>query len=181
MKRRVAIALVLVLAGASTVEAADNPAVAARRARDQAEVESLRKVIDETRSEARRHGTPEVYERLAQFELWLCEAAFEHNDDKLIKQAAEAGVAAAEKAVALNPNNSWSFAELLTAARCGAHQVFGIPHRQTLAFQEFAERLDIQFWRIAGDAPTAACSCHVRRETSGRRRGTPRTTSRKRA
>jgi tetratricopeptide (TPR) repeat protein len=113
MKRRSAIALllwsclVLLLAAASTVEAEDNPVVAtARKARDQAEVESLRKVIDKTRSEAQQHGTPEVYQRLAQFELWLCEAALEHNDDKLIKQAAEAGVAAAEKAVALNPNSS---------------------------------------------------------------------------
>jgi hypothetical protein len=61
MKRRTAMALVpcscivLVLAGASIVVAEDNPAVAvARKARDQAEVESLRKVIDKTRSEAQR-------------------------------------------------------------------------------------------------------------------------------
>jgi tetratricopeptide (TPR) repeat protein len=38
--------------------------------------------------------------------LWLCEAALEHNDGKLLKQAAEDGVAAAEKAAALNPNSS---------------------------------------------------------------------------
>lgn len=99
--------LVLFLAGASQAEAEDNPeVVTARKARDQAEVESLRKVIDKGRSEAQQHETAEAYERLAQFELWLCEAAHGHNDDKLIKQAAEDGVAAAEKAVALNPNSS---------------------------------------------------------------------------
>jgi tetratricopeptide (TPR) repeat protein len=113
MKHRTAIVLpvwgclALVLAGVPTVEAEDNPAVAtARKARDQAEIESLRKVIDQAHSEAQQHGTAEAYERLAQFELWLCEAAHGHNDEKLLKQAAEVGVAAAEKAVALNPNSS---------------------------------------------------------------------------
>jgi hypothetical protein len=113
MKRRIAIVLpvcgclALVLAGASTVDAEDNPAVTtARKARDQAEIESLRKAIDKAHSEAPQLGTAVAYERLAQFELWLYEAAHGHNDDKLIKQAAEGGVAAAEKAVELNPNSS---------------------------------------------------------------------------
>jgi hypothetical protein len=63
-------------------------------------------VIDQAHSEAQQHGTAEAYERLAQFERWLCEATHGHKDDKLMKQAAEAGVAAAEKAVALNRNSS---------------------------------------------------------------------------
>jgi tetratricopeptide (TPR) repeat protein len=113
MKRRMAIVLpicgclALILAGTSTVEAEDSPAVAtARKARDQAEIEPLREVIDKAHNEAQQHGTAEAYERLAQFELWLCEAAHGHNDDKLMKKAAEGGVAAAEKAVELNPNSS---------------------------------------------------------------------------
>ncbi len=46
----------------------------ARKARDAADVDLLRRAIDQARSEAQQHGTAGVYERLAQFELWLCEA-----------------------------------------------------------------------------------------------------------
>lgn len=113
MKRQIArilvacACLVLVLAAASSVKAEDSPeVVTARKARDQADVGSLRKVIEKARTEAQHHETAEAYERLAQFELWLCEAAHGRNDDKLIKQAAQDGVAAAEKAVALNPKSS---------------------------------------------------------------------------
>jgi tetratricopeptide (TPR) repeat protein len=97
----------LLLAGASPAQADDNPeVVTARKARDQAEVESLRKVIDKARTESQQHETGEAYERLSQLELWLCEAAHGHHDDKHIQQAAEEGMAAAEKTVALNPSSS---------------------------------------------------------------------------
>jgi tetratricopeptide (TPR) repeat protein len=99
--------LTLVLSGASPVKAEDSPAVAtARKARDQADIQPLRKEIEQAHREAQQHDTARAYERLAQFELWLCEAAHGHNADKLIKQAAEGGLIAAEKAIELNPNSS---------------------------------------------------------------------------
>src|SRR5207249_3600991 len=46
------------------------------------------------------------WQKVAQLDYWLAEAAHAHNDDKLIKNAAQDGISAAEKAVALNPNSS---------------------------------------------------------------------------
>jgi cytochrome c-type biogenesis protein CcmH/NrfG len=97
----------LILIGAGHVQAEENPdVVAARKARDSANIESLRALITKTQNEAQKSGKAEAYARLAQFDLWLCEAGHGHNDDKVIKQAAEDGVAAAEKAVALDANSS---------------------------------------------------------------------------
>jgi hypothetical protein len=53
--------------------------------------------------------------RLALFENWMCEAAYDHHDNILVKQAAQAGIAAAREAVKLNPNSSdghWLLSEL---------------------------------------------------------------------
>jgi hypothetical protein len=47
-----------------------------------------------------------AYLRLALLQDWMCEAAESRQDQKLIKQAAESGVAAAEAAVKLNPTPS---------------------------------------------------------------------------
>lgn len=95
---------------------------AARKARDSASVEELQKIIAKTKNEAAENNSPEVYLRLALFHVWLCEAIESSQKNDLFKQAAEDGVAAAEKAVALNPNSS------------EAHQLLGdllnqlIPH-----------------------------------------------------
>jgi tetratricopeptide (TPR) repeat protein len=101
----------------------DSPeVVAARKARDRASIEKLQKAIALARKEVAATNGFEAYLRLALFEVWLCEAAETRNNDELFKQAAEAGVAAAEKAVELNPQSS------------DAHQLLGdlisqlIPH-----------------------------------------------------
>jgi tetratricopeptide (TPR) repeat protein len=96
--------------------------IAARQARDHASVEDLQRIVAKAQKEATEKNSFESYLRLAQFEVWLCEAAEARENTKLFKQAAEAGVAAAEKAVALNPKSS------------EAHQLLGdllsqlIPH-----------------------------------------------------
>jgi tetratricopeptide (TPR) repeat protein len=96
--------------------------IAARKARDHASVEDLQRIVAKAQQVAAEKNSFESYLRLALFEVWLCEAAEACLNNKLFKQAAEAGVAAAEKAVALNPKSS------------DAHQLLGdllsqlIPH-----------------------------------------------------
>jgi cytochrome c-type biogenesis protein CcmH/NrfG len=90
--------------GQSTNDAPD--VLAARKARDHAAVEELQRTVDKAQAEAAKTKSFEAYLRLALFEVWLCEAAEDKGDDKLFKRAAEAGVAAAEQAVALNPKSS---------------------------------------------------------------------------
>jgi tetratricopeptide (TPR) repeat protein len=63
-------------------------------------------MIDAAQSQAQQRGSAKAYEWLAQLNLWLCEAGHGRNDDKLVKEAAEQAVAAADKAVALSPNSS---------------------------------------------------------------------------
>lgn len=101
----------------------ENPDVtAARKARDGASVEELQKIVAKTKKEAAENNSPVTYLRLALFHVWLCEAIESSRKNDLFKQAAEDGVAAAEKAVALNPDSS------------EAHQLLGdllnqlIPH-----------------------------------------------------
>jgi tetratricopeptide (TPR) repeat protein len=96
--------------------------IAARQARDHASVEDLQRIVAKVQKEAADKNSFEAYLRLALFEVWLCEAAEARQNERVFKQAAEAGVAAAEKAVALNPKSS------------DAHQLLGdllnqlIPH-----------------------------------------------------
>jgi tetratricopeptide (TPR) repeat protein len=80
--------------------------VAARQARDSASVEGLQKIIAKTQKEATETNGLDAYLRLALFQSWLCEAAEARKDKTFIKQAATDGVAAAEKAIALNPKSS---------------------------------------------------------------------------
>jgi tetratricopeptide (TPR) repeat protein len=101
----------------------DGPEVAAaRRSRDRAEVAELQKLVGRVRREADETKRFEAYLRLALFNVWLCEAAEAHQNTRVFKEAAERGVAAAEKAVELNPRSS------------EAHQLLGdllnqlIPH-----------------------------------------------------
>jgi tetratricopeptide (TPR) repeat protein len=90
----------------ATVQEESPEVAAARKSRDASDVEGLRKAVNTARGEAQQRNTAQAYERLALFDLWLCEAGHGHDDDTLIKSAATDGVAAAEKAVALNPNSS---------------------------------------------------------------------------
>jgi tetratricopeptide (TPR) repeat protein len=85
----------------------DSQTVAARRARDRADVGELQKEIDKVKKEVAGKNSFEAYLRLALFQSYLCEAIESAGrDEKLFKQAAEEGVAAAEKAVGLNPKSS---------------------------------------------------------------------------
>lgn len=102
----------------------DNDAeiIAARKARDGAVVEVLQETVARAKKAAAETNSFQAHLRLALFQTWLCEALESHQNKKLFKQAAEEGVAAAEKAVELNPKSS------------EAHQLLGdllnqlIPH-----------------------------------------------------
>lgn len=78
----------------------------ARLARDRADVQALETMIATAQKETEGNGSPEAYIRLALLEDWLCEAARVRQDNRLLKTAAEAGVAAALKAARLDPNSS---------------------------------------------------------------------------
>ena len=80
--------------------------IAARQARDSASIDGLQKIIAKTQKEATETNGFEAYLRLGLFQSWLCEAAEAHKDETLLKQAATDGIAAAEKATALNPKSS---------------------------------------------------------------------------
>jgi tetratricopeptide (TPR) repeat protein len=70
------------------------------------DTEALRTLIRNARDEAARTNMFDANLRLALFNSWLCEAARDHQDDKLAKQAAQDGVVAAERAVKLNSESS---------------------------------------------------------------------------
>jgi tetratricopeptide (TPR) repeat protein len=100
-------ALLLCQSAGKTQSSNESPEIiAARRARDHASVEDLQRIVSKAQKEAAAKNSFEAYLRLALFELWMCEAAEARQDNRLFKQAAQAGVAAAEKAVALNPKSS---------------------------------------------------------------------------
>jgi tetratricopeptide (TPR) repeat protein len=80
--------------------------ITARQARDSASVEGLQKIITRTQKEVTETNSFDAYLRLGLFESWLCEAAETHKDETLLKRAATDGIAAAEKAAALNPKSS---------------------------------------------------------------------------
>jgi Flp pilus assembly protein TadD len=79
---------------------------AALKARDDADVPALRRLISEAQADAKLKNTSAAYERVAQLAFWLCEAGHVNNDNKVVKQAAQDGIVAAEKAVSLEPNSS---------------------------------------------------------------------------
>lgn len=80
--------------------------VAARKARDRGDVQTLKKEIARTQKQAAHIKTFEAYLRLALLQNWMCEAAEVSNKRELVKPAAAAGVVAAEIAVKLNPKSS---------------------------------------------------------------------------
>jgi tetratricopeptide (TPR) repeat protein len=79
---------------------------AALAARNSSDVGALRHLINDAQRRAEQEKTAQAYQTLAQLELWLCEIGHVRNDDKLVKQAAQDGVSAAEKAIAIDPNSS---------------------------------------------------------------------------
>lgn len=87
-----------------SAHAADtDPAI---KARDQADIPALHLLIAQAQADAKQKNTADYYEHVAQLNLWLCEAGHVNNDNKVMKQGAQDGITAAEKAVALNPNSS---------------------------------------------------------------------------
>lgn len=99
----------LLLAPPLARPAASNPELLidqARAARDRADVPTLQGIAATTRKEAESNDSSQAYIHLALFEDWLCEAARVRQNNKLLKTAAEAGVAAARKAEQLDPNSS---------------------------------------------------------------------------
>jgi len=77
-----------------------------RRARDHADVETLQALISTALTEAAQQNSAAAYEKLAQLDLWLCEVGRDKSDGQLVKTAAQDGVDAANKAVALNDKSS---------------------------------------------------------------------------
>jgi tetratricopeptide (TPR) repeat protein len=97
---RVLVVFVACVCGA----AQDRPEFAdGRKARDQADVGALQKMIENTRQAA---STAKTQLRVAQLDFFLCEAAYVQGKNDLIKGAAEEGLAAAEKATTLDPSSS---------------------------------------------------------------------------
>lgn len=74
-----------------------------RKARDKADVATLQKLIERERQAG---SAAKAQQRLAQLDFFLCEAAYVESKNELVKGAAEEGLAAAEKAAALDPNSS---------------------------------------------------------------------------
>jgi tetratricopeptide (TPR) repeat protein len=102
------------IVGAASATPQDPAIEAARRARDQGGVDALRQAIEKAHSGP--YQSFDGYVRLALLEDYLCEAGADHNQNDVVKQAAQAGVAAARQAVRLNPDSSeahWLLGSLL--------------------------------------------------------------------
>ena len=91
-------------ARAATAEAPD--VSAARKARDLTDASGLHAALDAARADAERSNRIEAHLRHALFAHWMVEVSYAHDDKSLGKSAAAEGIAAAEKAVALDPNSS---------------------------------------------------------------------------
>lgn len=78
---------------------------AAKRARDQANIEELQAMAKRAASAK----TAAEYTWEAQLNSWLCEAAEDKQDKAVLKQAAEAGAAAAKQATVLDAKSSDAF------------------------------------------------------------------------
>ena len=84
----------------------DPSLTAARKARNHGDTQTLKHEIENAEGSASETKSFEAYLRLALLQDWMCEAAEAGNDKQLQKHAAEAGVAAAEVAIRLNPDSS---------------------------------------------------------------------------
>jgi tetratricopeptide (TPR) repeat protein len=102
--RRLLLSTLPILALVFSARAADpDPAI---KARDTADVSALHQLIAQAQTDAKQKNTADAYESVARLNLWLCEAGHVNNDNKTVKQGAQDGIAAAEKAVSLNPSSS---------------------------------------------------------------------------
>ena len=89
----------------------------AQNARDAGDGAALQQIIDAVSSQAAQHPAFQNYVSVALFQDWACEIAFGKNDSALVKNHAEAGISAAEKAVQLKPDSSealWLLGDLLS-------------------------------------------------------------------
>ena len=101
------VVLVAILTVFVSLSGPDDPGLtAARKARDQGDVKTLQTEITKAEKKAGETKSFEYYIRLALLHDYMCEAAESSNTHRLVKEAAQSGVAAAEIAVKLNPNSS---------------------------------------------------------------------------
>lgn len=85
----------------------------ARHLRDRADLDGLTRLIAATKSKTSSLANPAT---LALLEDWLCEAAYAHENESLVYQAADAGVRDAKDALASNPRAArghWLLGDLL--------------------------------------------------------------------
>src|SRR5260370_303302 len=94
--------LATVLSMSAWAEKPDAALEVARTARDRGNATVIRQEIDHARQDASFQGQI----RTALLYSWLCEALYGVEDQKGVKQAAQAGVDAAERAAALQPDSS---------------------------------------------------------------------------
>ena len=91
---------------AAAQETADAVMLQAKQARDQGDVAALQTLIRNAQGEAGPTRSFDANLRIASLNAWLVEAGLDHNNEKVVKQAAEDGIAAAERAVQLNAKSS---------------------------------------------------------------------------
>lgn len=84
----------------------------ARAARDRGDTSALAVAIHQAHARVEQTPNADTYLRIALLDQWMCEAGYDHRDNRLVKKAAQDGVAAAERAVELSPNSSEAHAVL---------------------------------------------------------------------
>jgi tetratricopeptide (TPR) repeat protein len=100
--------------------------VAARRARDHADIATLQRLIEEARTRASHTRSFDAAANAALCADWLGEAAYAQQHARLVEQSAAAGMRAAEHAVQLNPGSArahWLLGAL--AGKLMPHSVAG--------------------------------------------------------
>jgi tetratricopeptide (TPR) repeat protein len=105
--------------------AQDPSLAAAREARDRGDTDAMRRLISAAQAKATETKKTGDYIRLALLEDWMCEALEASDQRSLIKEAAEAGIAAAETAVRLDPKSSQAHQLLADLLGQLAPQVMG--------------------------------------------------------
>jgi tetratricopeptide (TPR) repeat protein len=117
--KRVLSTLVSLILAAAMVQgqAKEDPTLEqARHARDRGDREALSQAVVSARTRVEQKKDFESYLRLALLEKWMCEVSYGDNDASGVKQAAQAGVHAAEEAVERNSDSSpahWLLGDLL--------------------------------------------------------------------
>lgn len=104
MKLAVLAAILITFISLTSVD--DPSLTSARKARDLGNVKALQTEITKAEKKADETKSFDDYIRLATLHNFMCEALESSNNGRLVKDAAQSGVAAAEIAVRLNPNSS---------------------------------------------------------------------------